>query len=340
MSDPSDTINVLVAMDFDETILERFRDVSPRLNIVHHWPDVPDSAWSECEVLYTLRHFPRPEEAPLLRWIQLHYAGVDNAMKNRIVQAEDVTVTNASGIHAQQIANYCLMMMLAFNYQLPRMMRLQQQATWPEKQYEMFAPVDMHRQTLGIAGYGSIGRELARVADALGMTVLATKRDAKHPAEGHHEYRPEGSGDPGGEIPERIYPGEALATMAKDCDYLVVTVPLTDQTEKQVNERVLNAMKESAVLINVARGEVVDEKALVTALSQQVIRGAALDVFEEEPLPETSPLWQMENVIISPHVSGNSASYDEKVADLFEANLQRYIENRPLLNQLNRERGY
>jgi phosphoglycerate dehydrogenase-like enzyme len=340
MSDPSDTIRVIVAMDFSDDMLDRFRDVSPRLDIHHHWPDVPDSAWSECEVLYTLRHFPRPEEAPLLRWIQLHYAGVDSAIEQRIVQAEDVTVTNASGIHAQQIANYCLMMMLAFNYKLPDMMRFQQDANWPENQYKMFAPVDMHRQTVGIAGYGSIGRELARVADALGMTVLATKRDATHPAESPTEYSPEGTGDPEGDIPERIYPGEALATMAKDCDYLVLTVPLTEKTRHMVNERVLNAMKSNAVLVNIARGEVVDEKALITALSQQKIRGAALDVFEEEPLPTTSPLWQMDNVIISPHVSGNSASYNEKVADLFEVNLQRYIENRPLLNQLDREEGY
>lgn len=340
MSETPDQINVVVAIDFDDAIMQRLRDISPRLNITQYEDGVPDSAWSECEILYTVRDFPAPEAAPHLRWIQLNYAGVDSALQQRVVQAEDITVTSASGIHARQIANYCLMMMLAFNYKLPKMLDFQQKATWAENQYDIFAPVDMHRQTLGIAGYGSIGRELARVADALGMTVLASKRDVKHPAEGKDEYSPEGTGDPAGDIPERIYPGEALATMAKDCDYLVITVPLTDKTEHIVNERVLKAMKKSAVLINIARGEVVDEKALITALSQQKIRGAALDVFEEEPLPSTSPLWQLDNVILSPHVSGNSASYHEKVADLFEVNLKRYLENRSLLNRVNRQRGY
>jgi phosphoglycerate dehydrogenase-like enzyme len=128
--------------------------------------------------------------------------------------------------------------------------------------------------------------------------------------------------------------------MAADCDYLVVTVPLTEQTRQMVNERVLYAMKDTAILINIARGSVVDEKALITALSQNVIGGAALDVFEEEPLPSTSPLWQMDNVIISPHISGLIANYAVKAADLFIANLKRYLEKKPLYNQLDREAGY
>lgn len=339
MSD-AEKINVVLAIDFSNDIIERIKDVSPRLNIVKHFPDVPKSAWSTAEILYTQRAFPQPEEAPLLRWIQLNYAGLERVMQQKIAQAEDVAITSASGIHATQIANYSLMMMLAFNYRLPKMLELQEKRIWSDNRDKIFNQHDMDKQTLGIVGYGSIARELARLADAMGMTVLATKRDAMKTAESETDYTPEGTGDPQGNIPERIYPGEALLTMARECDYLVVTAPLTEQTRHMVNARVLEAMKDSAVLINIARGGLVDEKALITALSQKTIRGAALDVFEEEPLPSSSPLWALDNVIISPHISGNTDNYHEKAADLFIANLYRYLENKPLYNQLNREVGY
>jgi phosphoglycerate dehydrogenase-like enzyme len=128
--------------------------------------------------------------------------------------------------------------------------------------------------------------------------------------------------------------------MASECDFLVVTAPLTEDTRHSVNEEVLRAMKRSAVLVNVARGAVVDEDALISALAAGTIAGAALDVFEEEPLPATSPLWNLENVILSPHISGNSTRYSEKAAALFAENLERYLNKRPLLNRLERKRCY
>ena len=340
MSDNEQNINVIVSMDFSDEIMQQIRDISPRLQVTQHHPEVPKSAWRDVEVLYTGSNFPEPEEAPLLRWIQTHSAGLDRALEQRVVQAEDVTVTSASGIHARQIANYCLMMMLSFNYKLPKMLFFQRRNEWPKNTFEIFTPVDMHRQTVGIVGYGSIARELARMADAMGMTVLATKRDVMHPAETDGDYKPEGTGDPEGAIPERLYPGEALNTMAAECDYLVVTVQLTENTHHMVNEDTFKAMKDSAVLVNIARGSVVDEKALITALSSNKIGGAALDVFEEEPLPSTSPLWGLDNVVISPHVSGASTNYHEKASELFIANLRRYVDKRPLMNVLNRDEGY
>lgn len=339
MSD-AEKINVVVAMDFSDEIMQRIKDVSEDLHVRKHYPDVPSSAWNNAEILYTGNRFPAPEDAPHLRWIQLHSAGIEHILQQRIVQAEDVAITSASGIHMTQIAHYCLMMMLAFHYKLPRMIDLQQKRTWAKNRGEIFAPSDLGSQTLGIVGYGSIARELARLASTMGMTVLATKRDAMRTEENDTDYSPDGTGDPDGTIPERIYPGEALATMVQDCDYVVVTVPMTEQTRHMVDERVLENMKDTAVLINIARGGVVDEKALITALSQEKIAGAALDVFEEEPLPSSSPLWQLENVIISPHISGNTSSYHEKASELFIANLRRYLEKKPLYNQLDRELGY
>jgi phosphoglycerate dehydrogenase-like enzyme len=203
----------------------------------------------------------------------------------------------------------------------------------------VFNPHPLRGKTVGIVGYGNIGRELARAADALGMTVLATKRDVMHPAD-DDSYHEAGTGDPEGEIPRRLYPPQALGSMAKECDFLVVTSPLTDETRHMVNAAVLKQMKKTAILINVGRGAVVDEAALIEALQAGRIGGAALDVFEQEPLPPESPLWKMENVIIAPHVSGSSAVYEDKLIDLFEENLQRYFDGRPLLNRVHRDRGY
>ena len=332
-------IRVIVAADFSDEIMAELREISPRLHIERHFPEVPDSVWPETEVLYTIRHFPDPEQAPRLRWIQLNYAGLDGVVNQPIVQAEDVEVTTGSGIHAVQMAEFCLAMMLAFMYKLPKMMELKQKAEWPEKRFEMFAPHGLRGQTVGIAGYGTIGRELARLADQMGMTVLATKRDLKRTVD-DDGYREEDTGDPTGDIPMRLYPPEALATMARECDYLVLTVPLTDATRHMVDETVLNAMKKTGVLINVARGGVVDEAALISALAAEKIAGAALDVFETEPLPSSSPLWNLDNIIIAPHVSGYTSRYHEKAAQLFDENLRRYLENRPLLNRYDRERGY
>lgn len=336
----SDKINVVIAMNFSDEILEELRDISPALNIKRYHPDVPAAVWSDAEVLYTGSTFPRPEEAPLLRWIQLNSAGLDRALEQKIVQAEDIIVTNASGIHVKQMANYTLMMILAFHYNLPQMIHDKANIEWAPNRFEVYNPDELQYKTLGIVGYGSIGREIARVVNFFGMRTLASKRNIKHPAESSHVYTVEGTGDPGADIPERLYPSEALMAMASECDYLVLTTPLTDETRHMVNEKVLNAMKPSSVLINVGRGELVDEKALITALSSGKIRGAALDVFEEEPLPKTSPLWNLDNVIISPHISGNSVRYAEHAARLFAENLRRYIDKRPLLNALNRDEGY
>ena len=340
-----DLIHVVVAMDFSDEIIDQLRAVSSRLRVERYFPNVPDRAWENAEVLYTARILPSPAQAPRLRWIQLHSAGIDHVIKEPIIQAQDVEVTTASGMHAVQMSEYCLAMMLAFTYKLPRMLELQAKAEWPTKRNDMlnpddiFAPVHLRGQTLGIVGYGSIGRELARIADQMGMRVLAVKRDVMHP-EAEDEYAEAGTGDPQGEIPRRLYPPEATASMAKECDFLVITTPLTPQTRHLINEEVLRSMKKTAILINVARGAVVDEAALISALAAGQIGGAALDVFEEEPLPPSSPLWNLNNVIISPHVAGSSAHYHEKAALLFIENLQRYVENRPLLNRLKRETGY
>jgi phosphoglycerate dehydrogenase-like enzyme len=335
MSD--EAIKVIVAMDFSDDIMEQLRAVSPRLHIERHFPKTPDSAWADAEVLYTVRELPEPEQAPRLRWIQTHTSGVNHLIDRPIMQAEDVEITNASGIHAAPIAEYCIGMMLAFAIRLPLFQRYQAKAEWPEG-WSVFTQT-LRGQTLGIVGYGSIGRELARIADQMGMIIVATKRDLMQLNAGN-EYIEAGLGDETGDIPTRLYPPEALASMVKVCDFVVLTLPLTPDTQHIVNEDILSAMKKNAVIVNISRGGVIDEAALISALAAQKIAGAGLDVFEEEPLPATSPLWQMENVIITPHIAGNNVRNHERAAALFAENLQRYLDNRPLLNRYDRARGY
>jgi len=335
----AEPIAVTLAMDFSDEILIELREISPRLRVERHFPDVPHDVMARTEILYTTGYYPEPEEAPKLRWIQMNTAGMNHALEHSIVQAEDIIVTSTSGIHATNMAHYCLMMMLMFNYQMRAAFELQNKAEWPQSPHELFTPVDMDRRTVGIVGYGSIGRELARLCANMGMTVLAAKRDLSNTAE-VNAFAMAGTGDPGGDIPDRIYPADTVASMAKDCDYLVVTTPQTAATEHLIGEDVFEAMKETAVLVNVSRGAIVDEKALITALSSGQIGGAALDVFEEEPLPNTSPLWNLDNVIITPHFSGFTRDYHDKAALVFKENLRRYLENRPLLNQLDRAKGY
>lgn len=330
-------IKVVVAMDFSDNIMEQLRAVSPRLHIERHFPKIPDSAWADAEIIYTVRDLPEPEQAPHLRWIQTHTSGVNHLLDRPIMQAEDVEVTTSSGIHAAPIAEYCIGLMLAFALRLPLFQRYQAQAEWPPGG-SIFTQT-LRDQTLGIVGYGSIGRELARIADQMGMIIVATKRDLMQLSAGD-EYIEAGLGDDAGDIPTRLYPPEALASMVKVCDFVVLTLPLTPATHHIVNEEILSAMKKTAVIINISRGSVMDEAALISALAAEKIAGAALDVFETEPLPATSPLWQMENVIITPHIAGNNIHNHERAAALFAENLQRYLDNRPLLNRYDRARGY
>lgn len=339
MSDTTDAIKVIVAMDFSDEIIAQLREISPRLRIERHFPTVPESAWADAEVLYTMGTLPEPAQAPRLRWIQIHSAGLDGIIDRPIIQAEDVEVTSASGVHAPQMAEYCVALMLAFNYRVNKMLELQGRAEWPEQPGNIFMPRLLRGQTLGIVGYGSIGRELARLADGLGMQVVANKRNPMQPA-ASDEYMEAGTGDPEGDIPARIYPAEALASMVSICDYVVVTLPYTPATHHLIDGEIFAAMKPSAVFINVGRGGVVDERDLVSALAAGKIAGAGLDVFETEPLPSSSPLWSLDNVILSPHVSGINQRLHAQTAALFAENLQRYVDNQPLLNKLDRERGY
>jgi phosphoglycerate dehydrogenase-like enzyme len=337
-------IQILSTFELNKEQQERLRSVGEgvRLTVIPTSdPEaIPDERWAEAEVLYTWDVLPDPEKAPKLKWVQLGSAGVDPYLDLPLVQRDDLTLTSMSGAITSQIAEYALMALLAFGQKLPRMMRDQREHHWPTSKdiWQGYLPVELRHSNVGILGYGSIGRQVARLLQPFGAKVLAAKRDVMHPED--TGYIPEGMGDPKGDFFQRLYPMEALHSLLAASDFVVVALPLTDETHHILDAAAFDAMKETAYLVNVGRGALIDETALVAALKAGKLAGAALDVFEEEPLPEESPLWDMENVIVSPHLSGYSRHLSDETLTLFVENLNRYLAGQPLYNQVDLKKGY
>lgn len=333
-------VNVLSTVSFSDEQLVRLRVLSPKLDVVQYpardADEVPSDVWSRVEVLCTFGALPASDQAPHLRWVQLMSAGADHAVDHPMFQG-GVALTTTSGIHAINIAELVLAMMLAWGQRLPTLSQYQRRAEWPENRLELFVPQELRGATIGIVGYGSIGREVGRLAHAFGMRILAFDVTDDRV---DHGYAMAGIGDPKGVLPQRYYhPGELRAMLA-ECDYVVLAVPLTNASRNMVGADELEAIKPSAFLINIGRGGVVDESALVRALQEGWIAGAGLDVFAQEPLPASSPLWKMDNIILSPHIAGLTPHYNERAADVFGRNLRRYLDGRPLLNQVDLEKGF
>jgi phosphoglycerate dehydrogenase-like enzyme len=338
----SDPIQVLITTSFLESQLDKLRSVSPRLKFdvrpVASTEEISDEKWKNVEVLYTSRVLPPPEKVPNLRWIQFHWAGIDHAIDAPVLRKPELVATTLSGAAASQMGEYVLMMLLALGHRLPAILNSQRKTEWPENRWDLFMPLELRDSTVGILGYGSVGRQVARLLFPFGAKVLATKRDVMHPRDSG--YTPDGLGDPEGEYVHRLYPPEALRSMLQECDFVVVTLPLTPETENLIGEEELQALKPSAYIIDLSRGGIIDHSALIPALKEKRIAGVALDVFPEEPLPPENPLWKLPNVILTPHISGSTAHYDERAVELFAENLHRYLAGLPLFNRVDVERGY
>ncbi|HEV2357513.1 MAG TPA: D-2-hydroxyacid dehydrogenase [bacterium] len=261
-----------------------------------------------------------PVLAPRLRWIQATSAGIGEMLVRTGLVDSSITFTTASGIHAGPLGEFCVTAMLVFVKDLGRL-RIEQAA----HRWERYCARELRGLTLGVIGLGNVGREVARMGDALGMRVIGTKRTI--PADGVAHV-------------ELALPPERSGEVIREADVLVLTVPQTPGTRRLLGEQELRSMKRGAILINIARGAVVDEPALVAALRDGHLGGAALDVFAREPLPPDSPLWDLPNVIVSPHSASTVPAENARLTELFCDNLRRYIENRPLRNLFERERLY
>jgi phosphoglycerate dehydrogenase-like enzyme len=269
---------------------------------------------------------------PRLRWLQVPSAGVDHLAADPPWR-QGLLVTNAKGVYAVPIAEYVTGMVLRVNQPATTWSADQAAHRWPDGTPALVSMV--RGRTAVVAGYGSIGREVARQLSTLGMRILAVKH--RPDDRGDSAYRVPGTGDPDGSIPERIVDDEAFAEVAREADVLVVTMPLTDASRGIVGRDVLAALPPRAWLINISRGPLVDEPALLEALRAGRIAGAVLDVFAEEPLPPDSPWWDAPNVIVTPHASGHTLRFFD---ELLVENVRRYLAGEPLLNRIDAERGY
>jgi phosphoglycerate dehydrogenase-like enzyme len=265
--------------------------------------------------------------ATRLRWLSSVAAGLDGVATPAIL-ARGVAVTSASGVHGPNIAEHLMAMILMFTRGLPKLFRAQVAHRWErDLKSRSDGPGELTGKTLLIVGLGRIGEALAARARPFGVRVVGVKHD---PARRY---------DAGVGVDEVLGMG-ALDEALGRADHVCLTVPLTDATRHLMDARRLARMRPSAFLYNVSRGAVVDEAALVAALRAGRLAGAGLDVFEEEPLPKESPLWDLENVILTPHVAGVTPRYYERTAALFADNLERFLAGRPLENRFESGRGY
>lgn len=261
-----------------------------------------------------------PALAPRVRWIQATSAGIGELLARTGLDDTPITFTTASGVHAGALAEFCVAAMLVFVKELNRL-----KADQAARRWERYCARELRGMTLGIIGLGHVGREIARLGHALGMRVIGTKRTV--PADG---------------LPcvDRVLPPEGSSEVIREADVLVLIVPQTAETRRLLGARELRSMKRGAILINIARGAIVDEAALVDVLREGHLGGAALDVFAKEPLPADSPLWELPNVIVSPHSASTVPAENARLTDLFCENLRRYLDNKPLINVFDRTRRY
>lgn len=273
---------------------------------------------------------PNTHEMLALEWIQLGSAGYEQ-LRGFPLRERGVRVTNASGANDVPIAEWCLTMMVMFERDFRRLLENQRMHVWDR---DARFQSELRGRRVGIVGYGNIGREVGRVCRCLGLELWAMDRTPIGPRP--DRYAPPGTGDPEGAWPHRKFTIDQMNDFLPHLDYLILTMPLTMATRGIIGEREFRMLPPNAVLLNPARGPLVDENALLAALSQRWIAGAALDAHYHYPMPPDHALWSMPNVIMTPHISGSSAGREflPRVWELFAENLARYGEGRPLLNEL------
>lgn len=259
------------------------------------------------------------DKAKKLRWFQCTGAGVDSIFPIRD-RAGHITVTNGRGIHGDIIADYVMAGATMLHWDFRRFLREQAERKWNPR---YVAPLT--EKTLGVVGLGSIGATIARRAKSIGMTVVGSKRDISTPVEGV----------------DRLFASNALKDLLPLCDFVVIAVPGTAETVGLIGAAEIACMRRDGFLINIARGNVIIEAELIKALQAGTIAGAMLDVFEREPLPQDSPLWEMPNVIATPHVAGSPSNYTERVfSSVLADNIERFLKGQPLKNVVDLGRGY
>lgn len=342
---PNDKLKILIASYLEPEYVDQIRREVPQVEVLYypnligqpryvadhtapvertteqegHWRNL----LAQADILFDFDYSHRddlPELAPRLRWIQATSAGIGQFVQRMgYVERTKWQFTTASGVHARPLAEFVLMAMLMFAKNYAYLEREKAERHW-----QRYCAYELADKTVGIVGLGKIGREVARLAKAFEMRVVGSRRQPQNTVE--HV--------------DALYGPDQLPALLAESHFLVLSTPHTQETDKLVGRAELAALPEGAVLINIARGSVVQQDALVEALQSGHLAGAALDVFDPEPLPAEHPLWDMPNVIISPHSASTAISENAKLTRLFCDNLKRYLAGEPLLNVLDTGRGY
>lgn len=359
---------VLIASWLEPELVEEIRGVGPRVTVLHDPtliapPRYPadhhgapferapgeEARWrallGEATVLFDFDRthlHDLPEVAPNVRWIQATSAGIGQFVRRQgyAERMPGTVFTTASGVHATPLAEFALLGMLMHARRVLHMVRAQAARGW-----QRFAGTDLEGRTVLVVGLGRIGREVARRARAFGMHTIGVRRGS--PSGGAPASAPDAPRNwPGGRVAaaetaaHEVHAPDALPELLPRADFLVLVAPHTDETEGMIGADELAALPRGAALVNIGRGALVDEPALVEGLRSGHLGGAYLDVFAEEPLPADSPLWTMSNVLVSPHSASTSDRENRRIADLFLDNLRRWLDGRPLRNVLDTERLY
>jgi len=307
---------------------ERLRTEFPQFEVVRlQQLEELDREIVDAEIAMTV--MLRPEQfrlAKKLRWIHSSAAAIHQLLFPELVNS-NVLLTNGRDVHGPAVAEQAMGVIFALAKRIPQDVRFQQRRVWGQMTIwrEYSGPQELAGLTLGIVGFGAIGRNLARHAACFGMKVVAVREHADLP-------KPD--------FVEQIFPSSRLNAMLAVADYVVIAAPVTPSTQAMIGHEQLAAMKPNAFLLNVSRGALVDESALIQTLQLRKIAGAGLDVFEKEPLPDDSPLWDMENVLITPHTAGMNAKMWEQQFELFSENIRRYLAGQPLLALVDKKAGY
>ena len=346
MPTPRERVDVLIASPLDQRHADRIAAAEPdRVNVLyepdllpttryvadHHGPhrqltDAQRARWASqvarAEVSFDF-DWEKPNEmlrrAPKLRWVQSTSSGIGPMLDKIGVSSSDLIVTNAAGIHAQALAEFVITAALYFTKEIPRLNALK-----AEKKWERYCGYEIAGTRMLVVGMGGVGRHVAKLASSLGIEVVGHRRQVGEPPPGVN----------------RMVDADGLDAALTDVDFLVLIAPDTPLTRNMIDRRRLELLPERAVIINIGRGSLIDESAMIEMLTSGRLRGAGLDVFATEPLPPTNPLWDLPNVLVVPHSASTVYQENDRLVDLFIENLHRYLDGRPMINVFNRERKY
>ena len=314
LADPTEPVLAMLESLPDTTIvaagssLEAFERTAAEASVIFSW----SISGSLLEQVFAM--------APRVRWIHSRSAGLDGVLFPALVESP-VPLTNSRGVFSESLGEFVVGAAIFFAKDFRRMVHSQEAGVWDQFDVQPVAGA-----TMGIVGYGHIGNAIARRARALDMRVLALRK------------RPDQSAnDP---LVEEVFPPERMLEMLARCDYIVASAPLTAETRGIIGESELRAMKKTAVVMNVGRGPVIDERALVRALEEGWIQGAALDVFDTEPLPDGHPFYRLKNVLLSPHCADHTPDWLAEAMRFFLLQFERFHKGEPLLNIVNKAGGY